>query len=145
MNEGRLANAEPSTVLARYLSNERIDAIAAEYGVTQQALSKHLLKYAKEDWQEAQVARAIARKEQAEQDLEDLRSGSYVDGKGERTTLDPVVLACARERLKSAQWDLERVCRQIYGQSPAVAIQINEYAGRPTEDLLAELRSLLGK
>lgn len=38
-------------------------------------------------------------------------------------------LAHARERLRAAQWDLERVCKRIYGQdqlpSSVVPIQIN--------------------
>ena len=29
-------------------------------------------------------------------------------------------LSRARERLKAAQWDLERICRRIYGQDQAV-------------------------
>jgi hypothetical protein len=38
-------------------------------------------------------------------------------------------LSRARERLKAAQWDLERVCRRIYGQDAPPqgvnAVQIN--------------------
>jgi hypothetical protein len=42
---------------------------------------------------------------------------------------DQVSLACARERLKSAQWELERVLTRIYGNkqevSATVPVQIN--------------------
>ena len=46
-----------------------------------------------------------------------------------RSAQTPLDLTRAREQLRSAQWDLERVCRRIYGQDqpPAGmnAVQIN--------------------
>lgn len=115
-----LAEVSPKAILARYLSDESTKDIAASYGVTRQALGQFLLKTAEDEWRNAQVARALARKEAAEDDLEN-----------EKRTPDALSLARTRERLKAAQWDLERVCRRIYGQDqpPAgaaqVAIQIN--------------------
>jgi hypothetical protein len=100
-----LKGANPQEILTRYLSDESTKDIAASYGVTRQALGKHLLKHAEEDWKEAQVARAIARKEAAEDSLESAR--------------DPLQLAKARELFKAATWDLERVCRRIYGEDKA--------------------------
>jgi hypothetical protein len=97
-----LCKANPQEILLRYLSDESTKDIAASYGVTRQALGKHLLKHAEADWKEAQVARAIARKEKAEDDLENAK--------------DPLALAKARELFKAATWDLERVCRRIYGE-----------------------------
>lgn len=126
---GALATIQPSVILDRYLSDEPVDAIAASYSVTQQALSKYLIKHSLSDWQECQVARALARKEKAEQDMQDLRNGKYVNDKGEDVPIDAVVLACARERLKSAQWDLERVCRRIYGANV-------ELTGKDGKDLI---------
>jgi hypothetical protein len=41
---------------------------------------------------------------------------------------NPLDLARAREQLRGAQWDLERVCRRIYGQDVAQvaqAVQVN--------------------
>lgn len=102
-NMGRLANANPNEILQRYLSDETTLEIAKDYGVTRQALSHFLLRSAEEQWREAQVARAIARKEKAED--------------GITSAKDAFDLARAREELKSAQWDLERVCRRIYGDS----------------------------
>lgn len=101
-NYGNLAGVDPLTLLKRYLSDESTEAIAASYSVTRQALSKFLLSNAEADWKDAQVARAIARKEKAEDGLE--------------AAEDPLALAKARELLKAAQWDLERVCRRIYGE-----------------------------
>lgn len=99
---GNLTGVDPKEILKRYLSDETTLDIAGSYSVTRQALSKFLLKHAEEDWKEAQVARAIARKEKAEDDLE--------------LAQDPLALAKARELLKAAQWDLERTCRRIYGE-----------------------------
>jgi hypothetical protein len=110
-----LRDQDPKTILARYLSDESTKDIAKCYGVTRQALGQYLLKHAESEWKEAQVARAIARKEQAEDDMESIGlriEGADKDGR-DRLTL---TLSLARERLKSAQWDLERVCRRIYGQ-----------------------------
>jgi predicted DNA-binding protein YlxM (UPF0122 family) len=110
-----LRDQDPKTILARYLSDESTKEIAKCYGVTRQALGQYLLKHVETEWKEAQVARAIARKEQAEDDMESI--GLRIEGadKDERDRLT-LTLSLARERLKAAQWDLERVCRRIYGQ-----------------------------
>jgi hypothetical protein len=123
-----LRDTDPKTILQRYLSDESTKSIAADYGVTRQALGKFLLAVAEDEWKSAQVARAIARKEQAEDDLEDIRG--QIQTAPDDLTIKRLTLTVshARERLKSAQWDLERVCRRIYGQdSPtsAQAVQIN--------------------
>ena len=112
-----LTSVDPAVILERYLSDESTASIAAAYGVTPQALGKHLLKHAEQEWQECQVARALARKEQATEDLDNLRSGKLTLEDGTVIPADNVSLACARERLKSAQWELERVCKRIYGQT----------------------------
>ena len=104
-----LRDADPKAILQRYLSDESTKDIAASYGITRQALGQFLLKHAEEEWKDAQVARALARKEQAEDEIE--RAG------------DALSLARARELLRAAQWDLERVCRRIYGQDAPVSAQ----------------------
>jgi len=93
-----LKNVDPDHVLDRYLKDETSTQIAATYGVTRAALSYFMLKHAEEQWKDAQVVKAIKNKEEAE-DL--MRSAD--------NALD---LTRAREQLRSAQWDLERVCRQ---------------------------------
>lgn len=131
----KLKDADPKAILIRYLSDETTEQIAKDYGVTRQALGQFLYKTAEAEWKEAQVARAIARKDSAEDALnaerERINAVEYDNGdqaKGE------AALSLARTRalelaLKSAQWDLERVCRRIYGQdqppSSSVPIQIN--------------------
>lgn len=136
-----LAEVTAESILDRYLSNEPTAEIAKSLGVTHQALSKHMLKHAMGDWQQAQVARAMARKERAEQDLEDLRNGSYLNDHGERVLIDAVSIACARERLKSAQWDLERVCRRIYGANVELTGKDGE-ALMPKEDTVTLARKV---
>jgi hypothetical protein len=122
-----LRDQDPKTILARYLSDESTKDIAASYGVTRQALSKHLLLHAEQEWKDAQVSRAIARKESAEDDLDEIRAKIATADREERERLSLTVVL-ARERLKSAQWELERVSKRIYGtDSPhaAQAVQIN--------------------
>ena len=97
-----LKNANPQEVLARYLGEESTQQIADSYGVTRSGLNYWMLRVAEDEWKDAQVVRALKRKEKAEDELE-----SATDG---------LTLARARELLKSAQWDLERVCKRIYGQ-----------------------------
>jgi predicted DNA-binding protein YlxM (UPF0122 family) len=114
-----LRDQDPKTILARYLSDESTKEIAKCYGVTRQALGQYLLKHAETEWKEAQVARAIARKEQAEDDMEAIGTRIETADREQRERLT-LTLSLARERLKAAQWDLERVCRRIYGQDVQV-------------------------
>lgn len=132
---GTLATADPRSILQRYLSDESTKEIAASYGVTRQALGQFLYKTAEVEWKEAQVARALARKEAAEDALiaEQARVNAVEYDNGDQAKGE-AALSLARTRtlelaLKSAQWDLERVCRRIYGQdqlpSSVMPIQIN--------------------
>lgn len=103
-------------VLARYESGQQFRQIAKDLGTTHVTLYKRVIAASEETWKELQVARALARKEEAEEEME--------------TAPDNLTLARARERLKAAQWDLERVCRRIYGtdsppQSGQGTVQIN--------------------
>jgi len=110
-----LKDIDPKDVLRRYLSDETGAQIAASLGVTRAALSLHMLKHAESEWKDAQVVKAMKRKEDAEDLLE--------------TATNALDLTRARELLRSAQWDLERVCRRIYGQDAPPqgvnAVQIN--------------------
>lgn len=115
--QGQLAplkDIDPDAILERYLAEETSTQIAASLGVTKAALSYHMLKHAEDQWKSAQLVKALMRKEAAEARLE--------------TADNPLDLARGRELLKAAQWDLERVCRRIYGQdaqSSVAAVQIN--------------------
>ena len=120
-----LKDLNPTDILSRYLADEKSADIAASLGVTRSALNQWLLKTCEDQWKEAQVARAITRKETAEDGLEEAK--------------DPLQLAKARELLKSAQWELERVCRRIYGEERNTTIAVNpvliiQIAGEPAHD-----------
>ena len=109
-----LKNLDPKSVLERFLKEESGEQIAQSLGVTRAALSYFMLKHAEQEWKDAQLTKAIIRKERAEDLLE--RADNALD------------LTRGRELLRSAQWELERVCRRIYGQDApqvAAAVQVN--------------------
>jgi len=91
--------------IIRVVDGEKTEDIAKEHGVTRQRLNQILLEHAQEEWKAAQVTRALTKKETAEEALE--------------MAADGLSLARAREQLKSAQWDLERVFRRVYGEDKA--------------------------
>ena len=102
---GTLEGIDPKSVLQRYLDGENSTQIAETLNVTKQGLSYWLLKHAEQEWKDAQVVKAISIYENAQEELNVRKEAR-----------DPLDLAYARENLKSAQWQLERVCRRIYGQ-----------------------------
>src|SRR6266545_2436727 len=109
-----MLGVDPKPILLRLLNEETALSIAQSLNITRSALYQFLMRTAEQDWKDIQVCRALARKEAAEEEMD--------------AATDGLVLARARERLKSAQWDLERVYRRIYGQDlPAAisAVQIN--------------------
>jgi len=134
-----LRETDPKLILQRYLSDESTKEIAASYGVTRQALGQYLMQVAEEDWKIAQVARAQAKKEAADdvydQALEDLKNAGN-DRDARELSLARVKVAEAQR--KAAQWDLERVCRRIYGQDVTpdqlgrVSITLNIGGGNAT-------------
>jgi hypothetical protein len=89
--------------------------MAPQYGVSDVTIYALLLREHEDDWKEVQKARALARKERAEEKC--------------RTAPDVLSLARAREELRSAQWELERLLRRLYGQDQQVqngaAVSIN--------------------
>lgn len=113
-----LKEADVGDVLTRVLNEESTKDIAASYGVTRSALNQWLLATAEAEWKTAQVIRAHKRKEDAEDSFEEIQTKIANADKEERDRLT-LALSLARERLKAAQWDLERVCRRIYGQEAA--------------------------
>ena len=123
-----LKAASVTEVINRVLIEESTKDIAASYGVTRSALNKWLLNSDEEQWKAAQFIRAFKRKEEAEDAME--------------AAHDALSLARAEKLLRAAQWDLERVCRRIYGQDAppagANAVQINiNLRGKP-QDVVVE-------
>ena len=99
------------SVLTRYINGEQVAAMAPEYGVSDVTIYALLLREHEDDWKEVQRARALARLEKSQHELE--------------TAPDALSLARARERVRSAQWELERLLRRLYGQDqPASSGQV---------------------
>ena len=113
LEQGKLANLNVQPILERYIAGASSTEIAKDLGVTRQGLAWWMRKHAEEDWKEAQVIQAVERKEKAESELE--------------TATDALSLARGREQLRSAQWDLERVCSRIFGVKQEVTVEINHH------------------
>lgn len=118
--------ADPKEIISRILNDESTKDIATSLGVSRRGLNDWLLKHCEDDWKSAQIAKALTRKEQAEDDLERV-SGETMSGKQgegdaevmltrEDAPMQSVKLRAAEIRLKAAQWDLERILKRIYGQ-----------------------------
>jgi hypothetical protein len=101
--------------ISRYGQGESVYTIAQELGIEHTTLYRHLIKHFEKDWQEAKKSRALAEIEAGEDDL--------------KKAPDALALTRARERIKAAQWQLERLYRKVYGQDQAAqamqAVQIN--------------------
>lgn len=101
-------------IIERFAAGETVYQIAADIGCHTTELHRLMVREAEDVWRETQVARALARLEEAERELDEAADG--------------LTLARARERIRSAQWTLERLLRRIYGDSApglAAAVQVN--------------------
>lgn len=90
------------SVLDRYINGEQVAAIAPEYGVSDVTIYALLLREHQGAWRDIQTARALARLEFNQDEL--------------KTAPDALSLARAREGVRSAQWELERLLNRLYGQ-----------------------------
>lgn len=93
---------DPQKILANYLEGQRTEEIADSLGVSVEKLVYYLTTRTPDKWQEAVLIRALKRQTDAEDEIDYAK--------------DLVELRRAETKLKSAQWNLERVCRRIYGQ-----------------------------
>lgn len=125
-------------VLQRALNDERLQDIARDVGVSRTGLNQAILKYAEDEWKETQVARALTAIESAEDDLE--------------VAPDMLAVARARERLKSAQWKLERLHRRLFGTdapqtggSGTITINIGVTRTDSTNEIAADVVSTQDK
>ena len=104
-------------ILARYDAGEEIEGIAKHFQITHQAAYKSLLRHCPEEWKTSQAAKALTQYETAKAKLEEI-------WRQDRTERDQVALACAREQVRTAQWELERVLSKIYAQKQDVTVNI---------------------
>lgn len=106
---------EMHAVVERVLDGETMGDIAAQYRIGPKRLYKLVAANAEDAWKSAQIAKCLMTLDDAEQDLSQAR--------------DIVELGSARERLKSAQWQLERLHRRLFGSEQSKTdgqlVQIN--------------------
>lgn len=107
----KLVNLDPTQVINRYLTNETTGAIAESLGVHRSGLHQWLLRNCEDEWQQAQIARALTTLEVAKEGLE--------------AADDALSLARAREQLRGAQWELERLFARLYGQKQEITHTVN--------------------
>ena len=103
----------PQTVLERYWTEESTSQIASQYGLSRKALVRWLREQCPQEWKEVQIARALCRKDDGDEGLE--------------VACDALSLARAREQLKSAQWDLERLDHKNFGVKQEVTVKTEEH------------------
>ena len=105
------ADLDPDMVLDRYLIAETTSGIALELGIRRHTLTRWLKAVRPEQWKQAQVIRALLRKEDGDDGIANAR--------------DALSLARAREQVRSGQWDLERLDSSNYGQKVEQVIEVN--------------------
>jgi hypothetical protein len=98
-------------VLDRYIGGEQVAAMAEEYNTSDVTIYALLLREREQDWADIQTARALARLERNQNAL--------------AVAEDALSLARARELVRSAQWELERLLRRLYGQEQNVNINVS--------------------
>jgi len=107
-------NEIAQVLLIGYNEGKQVADMAPEFGISDVTAYALLLREHEADWREAQKARAMARLERAQHAL--------------GTAPDALSLARAREEVRAAQWELERLMRRLYGQDApqqAQAVQVN--------------------
>jgi len=116
-------------VLSRYMLGEQVANIAPEYGTSDVTIYALLLREHEQAWVDIQQARALARFERCQDELSESKKEVEV-------AQDALSLARAREKariaesqLKSAQWELERLLKRLYGQDQNITVNINSDLG----------------
>lgn len=103
-------------MLERHEDGETIPQIARSFKISHQAAYKLLLTHCPLEWKASQIAKAMHAHECAKSEIERLKK-SKGDARAQ------VALACAREQLRSAQWELERLFADFYGQKTHVTVE----------------------
>lgn len=134
-------------VLARVVNDEKLADIAKDLGLSRSALNMALLEYAEEDWKKAQVARAQTRLDRSRDYRERMAAIFDKDATPEEIAngiaCTTETLTLARDEEKSAQWELERLCKRLYGTdgppggAGSFSITLNLGAGQQTEKVVS--------
>lgn len=106
-------------IIRRVEQGEELRTIAPDFNVTPAAISNKLAKD-----QDYRVARVAGLEDRLEQRIVELEQAT-----------DQLGVSRARELVKLAQWKLERLVSEVYGNQPKIAIQVNTV---PTTQLLED-------
>lgn len=101
---------DPKEVLERYLSEAKTSKIAESYGVRRRNLVRWLREVAPAEWKQVQVVRALIFKEDGMEAMEEADSA--------------LVLARAREMVRTAQWELERQDAANYAPKQELTVEV---------------------
>ena len=125
---------DPREVLERYLAEPKTSQIAESYGVTRANLVRWLRQVCPDEWKQVQIVRALVYKEDGNEGLDAAENA--------------LLLARAREMVKSAQWELERLDHQNYGVKQEVSItadirvQVDHALSESALELAKRIRSV---
>ena len=97
---------DPHEVNNRYLTEPTTAHIARQYGLSRKALVKWIRQQLPTEWKEAQILRALCRKEDSEDGLD--------------RAVNSLSLQRAREQLRGSQFDLERLDSGTWGQKQEI-------------------------
>lgn len=92
------ADLDPNVVLDRYLTEATTSQIAAQYGLSRKALVRWLRATKPKEWKDIQLIRAHVHLEDGEEGIDRAEDESSA-----------ISLACARERIKAAQFRLQAI------------------------------------
>ena len=100
---------DPDQILLDYLIAGKTSGIALQYGLRRGALTRWLQSVRPREWKEIQIIRALCTKEDGEEAIYDAATA--------------LQLARARELVRSAQWNLERLDPANYAPKQEVTVK----------------------
>ena len=125
MNAGKplaALNGDVESIIAMFESGDTALQIAGKLGITHVALYKWLLRNCPEEWQAISAAKQLVKLDECEAVWDSKYSGD--------ARADGVTVSRTREKMKQAQWHLERANRKLFGdEGKSLNIQVNTQVG----------------
>src|SRR3990167_10559981 len=117
MNAGKplaALNGDVESIIAMFESGDTALQIAGKLGITHVALYKWLLRNCPEEWQAISAAKQLVKLDECEAVWDSKYSGD--------ARADGVTVSRTREKMKQAQWHLERANRKLFGDTKQIDI-----------------------
>lgn len=127
------ADLNPHSVLERFLSESTTSHIAGQYGLSRKALVKWLRATVPNEWKETQLLKAHCKLDEGEEGIDEAERRESA-----------ISLACARERIKAAQWRLQALdddYRPKQELTVAVEVSMDSILEGECERLLDKVRA----